>query len=69
MRYLRVRYRDNRYDYVPDFMLDVLISSNEIAGFYRPSQKRWVIVGRDLLRGSDECADETLPRRRSTDVL
>ena len=49
---LHVQYQDNRYDFVDAETLDRLLASNEIRGFYRPSEKRWVDVSRDPIRGS-----------------
>ena len=39
---------DNNYDYVKDFMLDLLIASKEIAKFERSSG--WVTIGVDPIR-------------------
>ena len=39
---------DNHYDYVKDFMLDLLISKDEIVKFERSSG--WVTIGIDSIR-------------------
>ena len=39
---------DNHYDYVKDFMLDLLIASKEILRFERSSG--WVTIGVDPIR-------------------
>jgi hypothetical protein len=41
---------DNHYDYVKDFMLDLLIASKEVAKFKRSSG--WVTIGVDPIRMS-----------------
>jgi hypothetical protein len=41
--FIRVRYADNRYDYVDEHMLQRLIESHEITRFWRSSG--WVTVG------------------------
>jgi hypothetical protein len=53
MPYIRVVYRtkDHNFDYVPSGMLDTLIWKDEISHFYRPSEKRWVDVKCDPIRG------------------
>lgn len=66
--HVRVRYDNDCYDYVPDFMLDVLISQRDIVAFYRPSERKWVIVGRDPTRNSTQ-ETATFLRRRRTDIL
>ena len=49
---LHVQYRDNHYDYVDAQTLDRLLAGKEVRRFYRPSEKRWVYVDRDPIRGS-----------------
>jgi hypothetical protein len=41
---------DNRYDYVKDFILDILIESKEIVKFKRSTG--WVTIGVDPIRRS-----------------
>ena len=41
---------DNRYDYVKDFILDILIESKEIVKFKR--RTGWVTIGVDPIRRS-----------------
>jgi hypothetical protein len=48
---LRVQYQNNKFDYVNDFALDRLITTQEIKKFYRPSEERWITVGIDSVRG------------------
>jgi hypothetical protein len=49
---IRVIYRKKEYfDYVSSDMLDNLINRDEISHFYRPSEKRWISVRRDVIRG------------------
>lgn len=66
--HVRVKYDNDCCDYVPDFMLDVLISRRDIVAFYRPSERKWAIVGRDPMR-SPTCEAASLLRRRRTDIL
>jgi hypothetical protein len=49
---LRVQYNNDKFDYVNDFSLGRLITTNEIKKFYRPSEERWIIVGVDAVRGT-----------------
>ena len=49
---LRVQYHNNKFDYVSEFALGKLINTNEIKKFYRPSEERWITVGRDAVRGT-----------------
>jgi len=48
---LRVQYHNEKFDYVNDFALGKLITTNEIKRFYRPSEERWINVYRDPIRG------------------
>jgi len=49
---IRVIYRKKEYfDYVSSEVLDDLISRDEISHFYRPSEKRWISVRWDEIRG------------------
>ncbi len=49
---LHVQYQNYRYDLVDAQTLDRLLAADEIRGFYRPSEKRWIDVDRDPTRGS-----------------
>ena len=48
---LHVQYRNLDYDYVDTRTLDSLLEDEGIRRFYRPSEKRWVNVYRDPIRG------------------
>lgn len=50
MAYIRVKYQSNTFDYVPDHLLDTLITLNEITHFYRTCEKKWVVLGLDPIR-------------------
>ena len=50
-RHIDVKYQNDNYDIVPDFMLKTLISTLKIKQFYRCSERRWVTVGCDRIRG------------------
>jgi len=45
---IQVNYKDDRYDYIKDFMLDTLIASGAIDKFRRSSG--WVKIGVDPVR-------------------
>jgi hypothetical protein len=47
---IHVKRNDNHYDYVKDFMLDLLIASKEVIKFKRSSG--WVTIGADPIRRS-----------------
>jgi len=49
--HVHVRYINNAYDVVNDVALDDLIAASRIKEFYRPSEKRWVVLGTDAVRG------------------
>jgi hypothetical protein len=49
---LHVQYQDHRYDYVDTHTLDRLLEGKNLRQFYRPSERRWVDVHRDSLRGT-----------------
>jgi hypothetical protein len=48
---LHVQYKDFNYDFVDTRTLDRLLEGKRILQFYRPSEKRWVDVYRDPIRG------------------
>ncbi len=48
---LHVQYKSGTYDYVQNRTLDRLIEEDAILQFYRPSEKRWVDVETDPVRG------------------
>ncbi len=50
--YLRVVYKKKSFDYIPADRLSMLITLDEITHFYRPSEKRWVSVRFDAIRGA-----------------
>ena len=52
---IRVLYKDNKYDYVSDSVLDELIESGKIKQFCRT--EGWVTVGEDPIRGRGGIAD------------
>ena len=64
MPYIRVKYQSNAFDYVPDHLLDTLITFNQISHFYRPSERRWVSIRLDPMRGNGGCYQG--PERRGT---
>jgi hypothetical protein len=48
---IRVMYPNYGYDYVDTRTLDRLIACRHIAKFLRPSEDRWVTIGKDAVRG------------------
>ena len=63
---LRVQYQDNRYGEVDGPTLDRLLLGKTLRQFYRPSEKRWVDVYRDPIRGLG--GDYSGPNRRYPDM-
>jgi hypothetical protein len=61
---LRVRYNNLKYDYVQSRALDMLIKTKRIYVFYRPSEKRWVRINHDPMRGEGICHYIGKERRR-----
>ncbi len=59
---IKVQYQDYRYDFVNTRALDRLLDRREIRRFRRPSQKMWIDVVRDPIRGSG--GDYWGPNRR-----
>ena len=61
---IRVVYNDNICDIVPVYILQVGIECRRIKLFYRESEKKWVSVGTDPVRGvcARNCYDG--PERR-----
>ena len=48
---LHIQYSNGRYDYVDRRTLDRLIEENGVRHFYRPSERKWVDVESDPVRG------------------
>jgi hypothetical protein len=48
---LHVQYQDSSYGNVDGPTLDRLLLGKTLRSFYRPSEKRWVNVYRDPIRG------------------
>lgn len=57
---------DNRYDYVKDFILDILIESREILKFKR--RTGWVTIGVDPIRRSHRDIPFHGPDRREARI-
>ncbi len=51
MAYIRVIYKEKGFDYIPASLLDALIGLDQITHFYRPSEKRWISIKFDAVRG------------------
>jgi hypothetical protein len=66
MPLIRVVYRSENhdFDYVTCGWLDTLIMQDEITHFFRPSEKKWVNVRLDPVRGSG--GEYKGPERRGT---
>ncbi len=52
MGYIRVIYKEKGFDYIPASLLGELIGLDQITHFYRPSEKRWISIKFDAVRGS-----------------
>lgn len=51
MRHIEVKYQNGSHAFVDDYLLDVLTQSKQIQQFYRPSERRWITIGVDPIRG------------------
>jgi hypothetical protein len=47
---LRVKFENDKYDYVSSEVIGDLIRQERIAMFYRPSEKRWIDIRVDAVR-------------------
>ena len=65
MRHMEVVYQNDTHAFVDDYKLDDLIHLGLIKSFYRPSEKRWVIIGIDKIRGGSKQKYAGLDRRRT----
>ena len=63
--FIEVRYRNDARGLVDDVTLDELIESKRIKGFYRPSERRWVNIHQDRIRGKGKTNVEGFLRRAS----
>ena len=48
---LRVKFDNEKYDYVSSELIGDLIGKGQITMFYRPSEKRWVDIEIGPIRG------------------
>ncbi len=63
---IRVVFNDNTCDLIPDFILQLGIACHKIKMFYRTSEKRWIVVGVDPIRKTDQMLiPYTGPERRA----
>jgi len=65
MRYIRVVYKTSKFDYVSSELLDGLIAMEKITLFYRPSEKKWIDVRFDPIRGKGGNGKYEGPERRA----
>ena len=49
---LQVQYRNYRFDYITVQTFDRLLAADAIRYFYRPSERKWIDVYFDPIRGS-----------------
>jgi hypothetical protein len=49
---IHVQYRDKKYDYVNSLFLEGLIREKTIRQFFRPSEKKWINIDLDPIRGT-----------------
>ena len=64
---IHVQFQDDHYDYVGPRILDKLFEGENVKRFFRPSEKRWVNVYDDPIRG--EGGDHIGPNRRQHDKV
>ncbi len=60
---LRVRYPNQKYDYVSSAIIDRLITQKQIGTFYRPSEGRWIDIEHGPLRKEANAGYEGIERR------
>ncbi|MDP8218798.1 MAG: hypothetical protein P9M03_08740 [Candidatus Theseobacter exili] len=60
---MRVQYKNGWYDYLHDRVFNHEIALKNIRRFYRPSEKRWVTIGVDAIRGMSGVAYDGPERR------
>jgi len=59
---IRVKYQNDKFDYIKPWFLDRLIKANRIQAFYR--KPGGVVVGMDRMRGSDNSNYQGPERRK-----
>ena len=59
---IHVQYKDFHYEYVDTRTFERLLAGKKLKLFYRPSEKRWIYVMRDPIRGTG--GDYSGPDRR-----
>ena len=64
--HIRVKYHDNKFDYIKPWFLDRLIKTNRLQAFCRKSG--WVVIGMDKIRGKDN-GNYQGPERRKEEVF
>ena len=71
MRHIEVEYTDGKHAFIDDYSLERLIRSKEIRQFFRPSEKRWIIVGMDPVRSwkGNYCGMERRRTGRSEEMI
>ena len=50
---IHVQYQNYHYDFVDVETFERLLTEKEIRGFYRASERRWVDISSDHLRGTE----------------
>jgi len=67
---IKIRYVDNVYDIVSADALQRLIDKGRIKMFYRYSEKKWVAIGSDPIRGCcDRSAHLSVRERRTSNSI
>ena len=54
MNFIRIQYRNGKFDMIKSQMLDYFIKSKEVKKFYRFIDKIWVDVDTDEIRQSED---------------
>ncbi len=65
MRHIEVEYQDGTHAFVDDYQLENLIRQSKIEMFYRPSEKKWAVIGVDPIRSGAAGPRNEIERRRT----
>lgn len=65
MRHIEVKYQDDTHAFVDDYAMEDLIRLGLIKNFYRPSERRWVTIGIDVVRSGRKSSYSGCERRRT----
>ena len=63
---IRVRYKTGTFDMISDKLLEQHIETGRISMFYRYSEQRWIVIGRDPIRQGRISPSYEGPERRAS---